>query len=531
MAVDPRLGILALQRFGLGATADERLHVGRDPRDALEAEISSRRIPIASGAGLRSTRAALSELDEFRTARQIARDKSEAAKPQVNVTPAAPVASGAQPGRQPERIPSTQSQMQVPGAARQPDRAPANGGGNAMASGDMAGGAMAAGSGNMLSPANGAPQMRNPAQDIFRAEVAARIALAVAEPVGFSERLAWFWSNHFCVSVAKGAPVRAIAGAYEREAIRPHIFGRFTDMLLAVQTHPAMLIYLDNRQSIGPNSRAGNRRGRGLNENLAREILELHTLGVGGGYTQNDVTSLAKIITGWTVVGPNDEDHEIGEFFFNANRHEPGDQIVLGKVYRDGGVEQGRAALIDIARHPATAKHIATKLARHFVSDEPPAALVAALTRVFRETDGDLAAVSLALLRSPHAWEPEARKIRSPQEFLVASLRAIGGSAAPAAPAILGALGAMGQQLWNPAGPNGYPDTLAHWASAEGIKTRLDVAAQLARRVGTWRDPNMLAEVVLGPLAPRETRQAIARAESRPQGLALMLMSPEFQRR
>lgn len=530
MAVDPKLGILALQRFGLGATPDEQLHAARDLRDVLEAEISSRRIPIATGPGLRSTRAALSELDEFRTTRQIARDKAEAAKPPVT---AAPVPSGtppAQPGRQPDRIPQTQLQMQVLGAVRQPDRASGAGGGNAMAGGDKAGGNMTAGSGNMATPANRAPEMRNPAQDIFRAEVAARIALAVSEPVGFSERLAWFWSNHFCVSVAKGAPIRAIAGAYEREAIRPHIFGRFADMLLAVQTHPAMLIYLDNRQSIGPNSRAGNRRGRGLNENLAREILELHTLGVGGGYSQSDVTSLAKIITGWTVVGPNDEDHEIGEFFFNANRHEPGDQTVLGKLYRDGGVDQGRAALADIARHPSTAKHIATKLARHFVSDAPPAALVAALTKVFRDTDGDLAAVSLALLRSPLAWEPEARKIRSPQEFLVAALRAIGG-ASPAAPAILGALGAMGQQLWNPTGPNGFPDTLAHWAAAEGIKTRMDVAAQIARRVGTWRDPNVLAEAVLGPLASRETRQAISRAESRPQGLALMLMSPEFQRR
>jgi uncharacterized protein (DUF1800 family) len=506
MAVDPKLGILALQRFGLGVRSGDPSQAANDPRAALEAEVTSRRVPMPIGSDLRSTKVALGELDEFRTARQIARDKEDKPTPQAGAVSA----------------PQGAQQRQQGGAQAMA--------GGTMASGDMAGGGMAAGSGTMAAPGNRAPEMRNPAQDIFRSEVNARFALAMNEPIGFSERLAWFWSNHFCVSVAKGAPIRAIAGAYEREAIRPHIFGRFADMLLAVETHPAMLIYLDNRQSIGPNSRAGNRRGRGLNENLAREILELHTLGVGGGYTQTDVTSLAKIITGWTVVGPNDEDHEIGEFFFNRNRHEPGDQTVLGKVYRDGGVEQGRSALADIARHPSTAKHIATKLARHFVSDEPPAALVAALTKVFRDTDGDLAAVSLALLRSPHAWEAEARKIRSPQEFLVAAFRAIG-NGVPAAPAIMGPLGAMGQQLWNPTGPNGFPDTLAHWAAAEGIKTRLDVAAQIVRRTNSGLSPNDMANIVLGPLASRETKQAIARAESRPQALALMLMSPEFQRR
>ena len=196
-------------------------------------------------------------------------------------------------------------------------------------------------------------------------------------------RLVMFWSNHFCVSANKG-PVRGMAGAYEREAIRPHVLGRFVDMLLAVERHPAMLVYLDNHVSIGPNSRAGLNRGLGLNENLAREILELHTLGVGGGYTQEDVTNLARILTGWTVANLANPVGEPGRFFFAPARHEPGAWTVLGKRYGEAGMAAGEAVLRDLARHPATARHIARKLARHFVSAEPPAALVARLTPASR---------------------------------------------------------------------------------------------------------------------------------------------------
>src|SRR5262244_1811061 len=215
-----------------------------------------------------------------------------------------------------------------------------------------------------------------PAQ-LVQNEAKVRIEAAVAAEIGFVEHFVWFWSNHFCVSANKAV---SMAGAYEREAIRPHVLGRFVDMLLAAEGHPAMLIYLDNAQSTGPNSVAGINQNRGLNENLAREILELHTLGVRTVYTQEDVTSFAKVITGWTLLTTATDPHRGGEFLYHPRMHEPGAQTVLGKSYRDTGVEQGRAVLIDLARHPATAKHIATKLARHFIADEPPPALVERLT-------------------------------------------------------------------------------------------------------------------------------------------------------
>ena len=201
--------------------------------------------------------------------------------------------------------------------------------------------------------------------------MAARIEHARTTDAAFLERLVMFWSNHFCVNANKGA-VLGMAGAFEREAIRPHVLGRFADMLLAVEQHPAMLIYLDNQASTGPNSQVGRNRGRGLNENLAREILELHTLGVDGGYTQADVTNLARVITGWTVGQPNQPNAEHGRFHFAPARHEPGRHPVLGKRYGDAGVRAGEACLADLARHPSTARHIARKLAAHFVAETPP---------------------------------------------------------------------------------------------------------------------------------------------------------------
>lgn len=375
------------------------------------------------------------------------------------------------------------------------------------------------------------PAMAGPPlpQRLYRAEAMARLTGAITDEGGFAERLVWFWANHFAVSARKGGPVRATAGCFEREAIRPHVLGRFGDMLLAAETHPAMLFYLDNGQSIGPNSQAGQRRGRGLNENLAREILELHTLGVGGGYTQEDVTSFARILTGWTVAGREGRLGAPGTYVYNGNWHEPGAHVLLGRAYPDHGPDQGRAALLDLARHSSTARHIARKLARHFVADEPPAPLVDRLASVFRDTDGDLAAVSLALLDAPEAWTLERAKVRSPQEFLVAAFRLLG--LRPAEPnAFLGGLAALGQPLWAPGGPDGYPDTVAQWASPEGLKTRMDVAARLAAQSGET-DPSALVDEALGPLASKETRKAVKRAESRQQAVALLLMSPEFQRR
>src|SRR5215470_16314993 len=241
-------------------------------------------------------------------------------------------------------------------------------------------------------------------QQLYLDEAKARIAAAVGAEIGFAERLAWFWSNHFCVSADKGN-VRQICGAYEREAIRANLLGRFGDMLLAVESHPAMLIYLDNARSIGPDSIAGVRQKRGLNENLAREILELHTLGVRTVYSQEDVTRFANIITGWTVTPPRQDAVRAGEFEFNPRMHQPGAQAVIGRSFPDDGMEQGRAVLAALARHPATARHVALKLARHFVADEPPPALTDRLAKRFLDTGGDLKEVAKTLVAAPEAWD------------------------------------------------------------------------------------------------------------------------------
>ncbi|TIS49541.1 DUF1800 family protein [Mesorhizobium sp.] len=367
--------------------------------------------------------------------------------------------------------------------------------------------------------------------DIYRDEAQARFDKALNAGPGFVERLVGFWSNHFCVSVAKGQIVRASAGAFEREAIRPFVLGRFADMLLAVEHHPAMLFFLDNRQSIGPDSRAGRRRGRGLNENLAREILELHTLGVGSGYSQADVTSFAGMLTGWTMAGRKGRLGEPGSFVFNANAHQPGEAILLGKTYPAGGMGQAEAALNDIAQHPATARHIAGKLARHFIADDPPPQSVAHLAAVFTKTDGDLRALALALVDMPEAWSMPLAKLRSPFDYVMALRRAVGPSAGKEPQRTLGWLRALGEPLWQPPGPNGFPDRSDSWISAEGMKTRLDIAWQAAKQASDIANPDQLLDALVGASASAETREAITRAESKQQGLALLLMAPEFQRR
>ncbi len=369
----------------------------------------------------------------------------------------------------------------------------------------------------------------NPVRATIQAEINARFNGTIQTPViGFNERMVMFWTNHFAISLKKSQSVGIMAGAYEREAIRPHAFGRFYDLLSAVETHPAMLEYLDNQQSIGPNAIANKGGKRGLNENLAREIMELHTLGVGSGYTQADVTAFAKVITGWTF-NRNPEKGDIGVFTFNARAHEPGPQKIMGKTYADTGVDQGKSVLLDLSRHPATAQHIATKLARHFVSDTPPPALVARLARTFSQTDGDLAAVSQTLIDSAECWTPHLTKIRSPLEYMCALTRSLDLTLKPNL--ITNGLTAMGQTWWEPSGPNGYPDTVAAWASPEGLSARLDVVNMLANRAGPPLDPRAFAESRLGDLLSDATREAIAHAETHAQGLSLALLSPEFMRR
>jgi uncharacterized protein (DUF1800 family) len=360
-------------------------------------------------------------------------------------------------------------------------------------------------------------------RQLFLNEARARIDAARDAEIGLVERLVWFWSNHFCVSQDK----TVMAGAYEREAIRPHVLGQFSDMLLAAEGHPAMLIYLDNAQSIGPDSVAGINRDKGLNENLAREVLELHTLGVRTVYTQDDVTNFAKVLTGWTIIPTvNNPDHG-GEFVFIKRAHDPGPKTVIGKEYDDTGTGQGRAVLTDLARHPATAKHIATKLARHFIADDPPPALVELLTQRFLDTDGDLKEVTKALIASSEAWMPEQAKIKRPGEWIVAALRATG--EAGDIRRIVQAQAMLGEPLWRPPAPKGFSDDNAAWL--DGLAQRLDMANAFAHREGLALEPEGIMEVALGPLASAETRQTVARAESRPQALTMLLMAPEFQRR
>jgi len=360
-------------------------------------------------------------------------------------------------------------------------------------------------------------------RQLFRNDARARIDAALNAEIGLVERLVWFWSNHFCVNQEK----TVMAGAYEREAIRPHVLGRFVDMLLAAEGHPAMLLYLDNAQSIGPNSIAGINRDKGLNENLAREILELHTLGVRTTYTQDDVTNFAKVLTGWTIRQTvSDPDHG-GEFVYIKRAHEPGPQTVIGKDYDDTGTGQGRAVLADLARHPATAKHIATKLARHFVADDPPPPLVHRLTQCFLETDGDLKEVTKVLVAAPEAWAPEQAKIKRPGEWIVTALRATGETGEIGR--IIQAGNLLGEPLWRPPAPKGFSDENAAWL--DGLAQRLDIANTFAHREGLAVEPAAVMDAALGPLASAETRRAVAGAESRPQALTLLLMAPEFQRR
>jgi len=369
----------------------------------------------------------------------------------------------------------------------------------------------------------------------------ARFKLAAASDHPFHERLVHFWSNHFAVSADK-QPVSALAGAFENEAIRPNLGGSFYDLLKVVEQHPTMIVYLDNQRSIGPGSslaKRANRRAKsgqqfGLNENLAREILELHTLGVDGGYTQQDVTTFARVITGWSIGGASERgrfaDGTPGEFEFREIIHEPGDQVVMGTKYRDQGLAQGEAVLRDLAVHPATARHLSTKLARHFVADDPPAALVEKLTNVFLVSGGNLPALHTALVNAQEPWQQTFGKYKTPQDFVISAFRAFD-RVPENGRTIVGALDTMGQTPFRPGSPAGWPDTVDHWGGADALYKRIEWSNAVARLADSRVDPLTLSEAVIGPALSDHTRTAIARAESAKQGITLFLVSPEFQRR
>jgi uncharacterized protein (DUF1800 family) len=357
---------------------------------------------------------------------------------------------------------------------------------------------------------------------LFKAQAAAQLANAVTTPAPFRERLVWFWTNHFTVSRRQGG-CAAVAAAFVEEAIRPHVTGRFDDMVLAVMHHPAMLLYLDNAGSFGPDSPVGQKTHRGLNENLARECMELHTVSPLAGYTQADVTSFANILTGWSV----DLKANPPGFRYRPFAHQPGVQTVMGRQFppdEAGGVE----ALKFLANHPAAHRFLATKLVRHFVADDPPPAAVGAIEVVLRDTKGDLGAASAALVTLDAAWQ-SATKLRTPMDYLVASVRAL--DVPPdRIPNMTGMLADLGQPLWTAPAPNGWPDRAADWAAPEAMLRRIDWASGFAGRIGD-RDVVEVADMTLGPLLRPATRDAIRRAGSRRDAMTLLLTSPEFQRR
>ena len=370
-------------------------------------------------------------------------------------------------------------------------------------------------------------------------ELDRRAEVAVASQAGFVERLVRFWSNHFAISVDK-RPAALYAAPMEREAIRPRLFGRFSDLLLAVETHPGMLRYLDNVRSIGADSplamrarrRGAQKREPGLNENLAREILELHTLGVNGGYAQDDVVELARAITGWGVPLPRDWQRgtPASAFLFRPVAHEAGTRRVLGRRYAAAGEAQGRAILADLAMHPATARHVCFKLARHFVADRPPPALVERMATAWRSSEGDLPSVYRAMIDSNDAWSAQARKFKTPEDFLLSALRASGSASLGAPQRQFVLLSRVGQPPFTPRSPAGFADEAAEWSGADALWKRVQAAQLLAEAAPQVHvDPSAIAREIFAGTLDAETTTALRRAESPREGLALLFASPAFQ--
>ncbi|MBD8662890.1 DUF1800 domain-containing protein [Rhizobium sp. CFBP 8752] len=406
------------------------------------------------------------------------------------------------------------------------------------------------------------------ALQIYRQDAMARLAQAILSPFGFHERLASFWTDHFSTSALKSLPMRMVVPLYEAEAIRPNLAGSFANLLKAAMLHPAMLIYLDQSDGAGMDAPAGRPGGRAVNESLGRELLELHTLGAGSGYTQEDVRAAALILTGLSV------DRRALEVVYRPRISEGGSISLLGEVYEDdeAGSQDHLRMLEDLALNPMTAEHVCRKLVIHFVADEPPADLVAAMTAAWAETEGDLKAVYRAMLDHPRAWSDPGQKIKRPFEFVVSGFRAVDISdkdlsrlleemdddeqeddgpmrkalkmasstaaradakqrAARANDLTLAALQRMDQPIWQPPSPAGYADLASVWLSPGQLSERIAWARLMAGRFGQRRDPGTFLDAALGDAAGQNTRDVIAQAPNTNHAIAMVLASPEFNRR
>jgi uncharacterized protein (DUF1800 family) len=429
---------------------------------------------------------------------------------------------------------------------------------------------------------NQSPELRaarQKEQQVLQDLMQARIVRAVSSERQLEEVLVDFWFNHFNVFAGKGQ-VRVYLTEYEREAIRPYVLGSFRDMLGAVAESPAMLFYLDNFQSVDPKAaqrmaddqvarqrmaaargrmgrpgqpgrpamneqqmqRLEQQRNRGLNENYARELMELHTIGVDAGYTQADVIAVARAFTGWTIDRPRDG----GSFLFNAQMHDNDPKVVLGTKIDAGGKKDGEAVLDLLAAHPSTAKFIATKLARRLVADEPPASVVDRAAKVFLSTKGDLREVTRSIITSPEFFSAEARrvKVKTPLEFVASAVRAANADVNNAQQ-LVQALRTLGMPLYGAQPPTGWGDTAVDWVNTGALLNRLNFAVQLASgqlrgvRVSVRElapntseaSRNTLVDTLLLGTVSEATRGTLAKAESPQQLIALTLGSPEFQKR
>jgi len=505
---------IAANRFGLGARPGDVAAIGADPKAWLEEQLAAARNAAPKRPDPPQSAQVLEKLRDLQAVRQAA------AQARVNAG-------------QPKKASTT----------------PASGDGTTPAA----------------SPGIAEQAIREFGQfsrDHYIEQVNDRNRRAIETDQPFVERLVHFWSNHFAISADK-ALVGPIAGLYEQEAIRPHVTGNFYDLLIAVERHPAMNIYLDNTTSMGQNSTAASfarSRGRtlGLNENLAREILELHTLGVDGGYTQHDVTEFARVITGWSIggaIGPGARGAvkggngnrgqgggpggafasggKPGEFYFRAAMHEPGDKVVLGRTYKERGVEEGEQVLATLVRSPATAKHLATKLARHFVADQPPEALVARLADSYLKHDGELVPVYRELIRADESWREPLAKYKTPNDFVISTFRALG-HAPDNLQQVTAFLNELGQRPYTPGSPAGWPDTAPNWDGGDALLKRIEWSGAVGKRVGALAGQRLdaadLAASILAPVSDA-TLAGLRGASDSGQGLALLISAPEFQRR